>query len=66
MTVENNDKTICTQKNYKGSGKEIKNSKCLTVINTKGNSFDVDLKAGLRSGINNVTFMMLKLQNDPT
>ena len=54
------------KKNYKGSGKEIKNSKCLTVINTKGNSFDVDLKAGLRSCINNVTFMMLKLHNDPT
>ena len=56
MTVENNDKTICTQKNYKGSGKEIKNSKCLTVINTKGNSVDFDLKAGLRSCVNNACY----------
>ena len=37
VTVEDNDKTIYT-KIYKGSGNEIKNSKFLTVMNTKGNS----------------------------
>ena len=65
MTIEDNDETIYTQKITSVLERD-KNSKCLTVINTKGKSFDVDLKSGLRSCINNVTFMMLKLQNYPT
>ena len=37
VAVEDNDETIYT-KIYKGSGNEIKNSKFLTIMNTKGNS----------------------------
>ena len=37
VTVEDNDETLDTNI-YKGSGNEIKNSKFLTVMNTKGNS----------------------------